>query len=78
MKMQEEIIRVIDLTLKNPIYQTIKLLDIANILKKANFIKKREGVAPFLIVLHFRAPLKIPLKNNQTTKRQNTSINSLT
>ena len=52
MKIQEEIIKVIDLNLKNPIYQTIKLLNLATILKKANFIKK-EGVAPFLVVLHF-------------------------
>jgi IS4 transposase len=53
MKLQEQIISAINTTLKNPIYQTMQLLNIKTILKNANFVKKREGVAPYLIVLHF-------------------------
>jgi hypothetical protein len=52
MQIQEEIIKAIDTTLKNPIYQTIRLLGIKTILKNANFVK-REGIAPYLVVLHF-------------------------
>lgn len=53
MQLQEQIISAINTTLKNPIYQTMQLLNIKSILKSANFVKKREGVAPYLIVLHF-------------------------
>jgi len=53
MQIQEEIIKAIDTTLKNPIYQTMRLLNIKTILNKANFVKKREGVEPYLVVLHF-------------------------
>ncbi len=38
MQIQEQIIAAIDTTLKNPIYQTIRLLGIKAILKQANFI----------------------------------------
>ena len=53
MQVQEEIIKAINTTLKNPIYQTMRLLGIKTILKSANFVKKREGVALYLVVLHF-------------------------
>jgi IS4 transposase len=53
MQLQEQIISAIQTTLKNPIYQTMQLLNIKSILKNANFVKKREGVNPYLIVLHF-------------------------
>lgn len=53
MQIQEQIIAAIDTTLKNPIYQTMRLLGIKTILKNANFVKKREGIAPYLVVLHF-------------------------
>ena len=53
MQLQEQIISAIQTTLKNPIYQTMRLLNIKSILKNANFVKKREGVSPYLIVLHF-------------------------
>lgn len=53
MNLQEQIISAINTTLKNPIYQTLQLLNIKSILKSANFVKKREGVAPYLVVLHF-------------------------
>jgi len=53
MQLQEQIISAINTTLKNPIYQTLQLLNIKSILKSANFVKKREGVSPYLVVLHF-------------------------
>lgn len=53
MNLQEQIVSAINTTLKNPIYQTLRLLNIKSILKSANFVKKREGVAPYLVVLHF-------------------------
>ena len=53
MNLQDQIIYAINTTLKNPIYQTLQLLNIKSILKSANFVKKREGVAPYLVVLHF-------------------------
>jgi len=53
MNLQEQILSAINTTLRNPIYQTLQLLNIKSILKSANFVKKREGVAPYLVVLHF-------------------------
>jgi IS4 transposase len=53
MKLQDQIIAAINTTLKNPIYQTMELLNIRTVLKQANFIKRREGVSPYLVVLHF-------------------------
>ena len=53
MQIQDQIIAAINTTLKNPIYQTLQLLNIQSILKQANFVKKREGVSPYLVVLHF-------------------------
>jgi hypothetical protein len=53
MQVQEEIIKAINTALKNPIYQTMRLLGIKTILKSANFVKKREGVSVYLVVLHF-------------------------
>lgn len=53
MKLQDQIVAAINTTLRNPIYQTMELLNIRTVLKQANFIKKREGVSPYLVVLHF-------------------------
>lgn len=53
MQLQEQIVSAINTTLKNPIYQTLQLLNMRSILKQANFVKKREGVSPYLVVLHF-------------------------
>ena len=53
MQLQEQIVSAINITLKNPIYQTMQLLNIKSILKNSNFIKKREGVNPYLVVLQF-------------------------
>jgi len=48
MQLQEQILSAINTTLRNPIYQTMQLLNIKSILKSANFVKKREGVALIL------------------------------
>jgi len=53
MNLQDQILSAINTTLKNPIYQTLQLLNIKSILHSANFVKKRGGVAPYLVVLHF-------------------------
>jgi len=53
MQLQDQIISAINTTLKNPIYQTMQLLNIKSILKNANFVKKREGASPYLVILHF-------------------------
>jgi IS4 transposase len=53
MNLQEQIISAINTTLRNPIYQTLQLLNMRSILRSANFVKKREGIAPYLVVLHF-------------------------
>lgn len=53
MQLQDQIVAAINTTLKNPIYQTLQLLNIKSILTQANFVKKREGDSPYLVVLHF-------------------------
>ncbi len=42
MQLQEQIVSAINTTLKNPIYQTMQLLNIKSILKNSNFIKKEK------------------------------------
>jgi IS4 transposase len=74
MQLQEQIISAISTTLKNPIYQTMQLLNIKSILKNANFIKKREGVNPYLVVLHFVYML---VMNKKISTFMNQSSNSL-
>jgi hypothetical protein len=53
MNLEDKIVEAINKTLRNPVYQTMKILNIKTILKSSNFIKKREGVSAYLIVLHF-------------------------
>ena len=53
MNLEDKIVEAINKTLRNPVYQTMKILNIKSILKSSNFIKKREGVSAYLIVLHF-------------------------
>ena len=48
----EQLINILNDKLKNPIYKTIQLINIKDILEKSNFTKK-EGVAIHLVVLHF-------------------------
>lgn len=52
MQIESQIINIINDKLKNPIYQTLQLLNIKTILSKSNFTKK-EGVATHMVVLHF-------------------------
>ncbi len=74
MKLQEQIISAINTTLKNPIFQTMQLLNIKSILKNANFVKKREGVSPYLVVLHF---VYILVMNKKISTFMNQSNDSL-
>lgn len=53
MNLEDKIVEAINKTLKNPVYQTMKILNIKSILKSSNFVKKREGTSAYLIVLHF-------------------------
>ncbi len=48
----EQLINILNDKLRNPIYKTIQLINIKDILNKSNFTKK-EGVAVHLVVLHF-------------------------
>ena len=52
MEIQNQIINIINDKLKNPIYQTIQLLNLKTILRKSNFSKK-EGAEVHMVVLHF-------------------------
>ncbi len=47
MQIKDKILSIINNNLKNPIYKTIRLLNIKSILKKSNFIKK-DGASCFL------------------------------
>ena len=74
MQIQEQIISAINTTLKNPIYQTMQLLNIKSILKSANFLKKREGVNPYLVVLHFVYMLVMNKKISTFIDQSNDSL----
>jgi len=74
MQLQEQIISAIQTTLKNPIYQTMQLLNIKSILKSANFVKKREGVSPYLVVLHFVYMLVMNKKISTFMNQSNDSL----
>jgi hypothetical protein len=52
MKLQVQIINIIHDKLRNPIYETLQLLNLKSILKQSNFTK-REGVGAHVVVLHF-------------------------
>ena len=52
MKLQEQILNIIHDKLRNPIYETLQLLNLKSILKQSNFTK-REGVGAHVVVLHF-------------------------
>jgi len=74
MQLQEQIISAINTTLKNPIFQTMQLLNIKSILKNANFVKKREGVSPYLVVLHFVYMLVMNKKISTFMNQSNDSL----
>jgi len=74
MQLQEQIISAINTTLKNPIFQTMQLLNIKSILKNANFVKKREGASPYLVVLHFVYMLVMNKKISTFMNQSNDSL----
>jgi len=51
-QIETQIIDIINNKLKNPIYQTIQLLNMKTILKASNF-QKRDGVGVHMVILHF-------------------------
>ena len=73
MQIESQIINIINDKLKNPIYQTMQLLNIKTILKKSNFTKK-EGVAVHLVVLHFVYMLVMNKKISTFRKQSNDSF----
>ena len=52
MELESKIIAIINDKLKNPIYETLRLLNIKTILSKSNFSKK-DGISIHMVVLHF-------------------------
>lgn len=52
MEIESKIVSIINDKLKNPIYETLRLLNMKTILAKSNFSKK-EGVSIHMVVLHF-------------------------
>ena len=52
MQIESQILGIINNKLKNPIYQTIQLLNMKSILKESNFHKK-DGVGVHMVILHF-------------------------
>ena len=54
MQLQEQIISAINTTLKNAnLFKRCNYLISKALLKNANFVKKRKGANPYLVVLHF-------------------------
>ena len=74
MQIQSQIINIINDKLKNPIYQTIQLLNMKTILKNSNFNKK-EGAAVHMVVLHFVYMLVMNKKIFTFMKQSNDSFN---
>jgi hypothetical protein len=68
-----QIINIINDKLKNPIYTTMKLLNLKTILTKSNFTK-REGVAVHMVVLHFVYMLVMNKKMSTFMKQSNDSL----
>jgi hypothetical protein len=52
MQIQDKIIKIINDKLKNPIFETLQILNIKTILTQSNFTKK-EGVSVYMVVIHF-------------------------
>ncbi len=73
MQIESQIINIINDKLKNPIYQTIQLLNMKTILTKSNFTKK-EGVAVHMVVLHFVYMLVMNKKIFTFMKQSNDSF----
>lgn len=73
MQIKSQIIDIINDKLKNPIYQTIQLLNMKTILTKSNFSKK-EGIAVHMVVLHFVYMLVMNKKLSSFMKQSNDSF----
>ena len=73
MQIQNQIINIINDKLKNPIFQTIQLLNIKTILAKSNFSKK-EGAEVHMVVLHFVYMLVMNKKISTFKKQSNDSF----
>ena len=52
MQIEVQILNIINEKLKNPIYETLRLMNMKTILKNSNFTKK-DGVGIHMVVLHF-------------------------
>jgi len=72
-QIESQIFDIINDKLKNPIYQTIQLLNIKTILTKSNFTKK-EGVAVHMVILHFVYMLVMNKKIFTFMKQSNDSF----
>jgi len=68
-----EIINIINDKLKNPIYESMKILNLKSILTKSNFTKK-EGVAVHMVLLHFVYMLVMNKKISTFMKQSNDSL----
>ena len=73
MPIESQILNIINDKLKNPIYQTIQLLNMKTILAKSNFSKK-DGIAVHMVVLHFVYMLVMNKKIFTFRKQSNDSF----
>ncbi len=73
MSIEIQIINIINDKLKNPIYTTMKLLNLKTILSKSNFTKK-DGVAVHMVLLHFVYMLVMNKKMSTFMKQSNDSL----
>ncbi len=73
MQIESQILGIINDKLKNPVYQTIQLLNMKTILTKSNFSKK-DGVAVHMVVLHFVYMLVMNKKIFTFMKQSNDSF----
>ena len=73
MPIESQILNIINDKLKNPIYQTIQLLNMKTILTKSNFSKK-DGVGVHMVVLHFVYMLVMNKKIFTFRKQSNDSF----
>jgi hypothetical protein len=73
MNIQYKIINIINDKLKNPIYTTLKILNIKTILNKSNFTKK-DGVSVYMVVIHFVYMLVMNKKISTFMKQSDDSL----
>ncbi len=73
MNIQDKIINIINDKLKNPIYTTMKILNIKTILNQSNFTKK-DGVSVYMVVIHFVYMLVMNKKVSTFMKQSNDSL----